>query len=113
MTLAYEVIGQRLKAAREQLALTQTQVGDFLKVKKEIISYYETGSKPIDTWTLSKLAYLYGYSVSYFLGAEDTEAPIVTAAFRVYDLSPEDLNTIAWVEKFISNLNQINKMLGE
>lgn len=80
MTLTYEAIGQRLKTTREQLGLTQTQVGDFLKVKREIISSYETGSRP-DTWMLSKLAYLYGYSVSYFLGAEDTENPVVTDAW--------------------------------
>lgn len=114
MTLTYESIGQRLKAVREQLGFTQSQVADFLKVKRENISYYETGSRPIDTLTLSKLANLYGYSLSYFVGSEEAKSqPIVATAFRAHDLSPDDLNIIAWVKKFTTNLSTINKIVGD
>lgn len=114
MALTYEAIGQRLKTARDNLGLSQHQVADYLKVNREYISYYETGKRPIDTLTLSKLANLYGYSLSYFLCLDDlTSKPLVSAAFRAQDLSPGDLNTIAWVKKFTSNLSLINKMLGE
>ena len=114
MTLTYGAIGQRLKAVRQQLGFTQSQVADFLKVRRENISYYETGSRPIDTLTLSKLSNLYGYSLSYFLGSEeDTSNPVVATAFRAHDLSPEDLNIIAWVKKFTSNLSIINKIVGD
>lgn len=112
MSLTYELIGQRLKAAREQLGLKQNQVGEYLNVKREIISYYETGARPIDTITLSKLSNLYGYSLSYFLGTEDNaKNQMVAAAFRAQDLSPDDLKTIGWVKRFTLNLSSINKML--
>ncbi len=114
MALTYEEIGQRLRTVRDHLGLSQTKVAKYLNVKREYISYYETGKRPIDTLTLSKLANLYGYSLSYFLGSDDkTSKPLVSAAFRAHDLSPDDLNIIAWVKKFTSNLSLINKMLGE
>ena len=114
MAVTYESIGQKLKKAREATGFTQSQVATFLGVHRENISYFETGSRPVDTISLSKLADLYGYALSFFLDDDklSDQTPAV-AAFRVNDLTAEDLATIAWAKKFARNLSSIEKLLGE
>ncbi len=115
MAVTYESIGKKLKKAREATGFTQSQVATFLGVHRENISYFETGSRQIDTISLSKLADLYGYALSFFLDADDVsdQIPAMAAAFRANDLTAEDLATIAWAKKFARNLSSIEKLLGE
>jgi transcriptional regulator with XRE-family HTH domain len=115
MALTYELIGQKLKKAREATGFTQSQVATYLGVHRENISYFETGARPIDTITLSKLADLYGYLLSYFLaaGESDDNQTVISAAFRKHDLTADDLATIAWAKKFARNLGSVKRLLGE
>ncbi|AVX31764.1 helix-turn-helix domain-containing protein [Carboxydocella sp. JDF658] len=112
--LTYELIGQRLKTARELSGLTQSQVANYLGIRRENISYYENGTRPIDTITLSKLADLYGYSLSYFLKSEKEEdISSLSVAFRTEELSNEDLKVLAWAKRFARNLSSIKQLLEE
>jgi len=83
--LTYELIGKRLKAARKTMGLKQEQVANFLGVPREYISYYENGTRPIDTISLNKLADLYGYSLSY----------------------------LAWAKRFVMDFNSIKQLLED
>jgi transcriptional regulator with XRE-family HTH domain len=105
-------IGSRLKEARASAGFTQDQVARFLDVKREAISYIETGAREVSTVMLRKLADLYGYRMSYFLD-ETTKGsgPQVAIAFRVADLGPEDLPVIAEARRIASNLDSLNRLL--
>jgi transcriptional regulator with XRE-family HTH domain len=83
-------------------------------VKRESISYIETGARRVSTVMLRKLADLYGYRLSYFLdeAAKDT-GPEVAIAFRVADLGAEDLPVIAGARRIASNLDSLYRLLGE
>lgn len=114
MALTYEKIGQKLKEARKTSGFTQEQVAKYLDLKRENVSYYETGTRQIDTITLNKLAELYGYSLMYFLNQDsvDEEAGVATA-FRASGLSNEDLKVVTWARKFAQNLDSLSELLEE
>ncbi len=107
-------IGKRLRAVRESSSFTQEQVASYLNVKRESISYIETGARPVSTVMLRKLADLYGYRLSYFLEEPaKEESPQVAIAFRVSDLGADDLPVIAQAKRIASNLDSLYGLLGE
>ena len=117
--VTYKLIGKRLKSARLECGLTQKQVSEYLGNQRNYISYVETGARPVDMITLSKLADLYGYSLDFFVEndpvKEETDLEQkVHIAFRNNDsLSVDDLKTIAWLKRFAFNLDLLNKVLEE
>ncbi|MEQ6391317.1 helix-turn-helix domain-containing protein [Bacillaceae bacterium S4-13-58] len=114
MALTYEKIGQKLKEARKAAGFTQDQVANYLGIKRENLSYYETGTRQIDTLTLNKLAELYGYSLMYFLKPDSVvEEAGVATAFRASGLSNEDLKVVTWARKFAQNLDSLSELLEE
>ncbi|MFC2021365.1 helix-turn-helix domain-containing protein [Chloroflexota bacterium] len=109
-----KTIGKRLRTVRESTGFTQEQVAKYLDTKREIISYIETGARPVSTLMLRKFADLYGYKFSYFVDESiKEEGPQVSMAFRVSDLSDSDLPIIAQVKKVALNLDSLYKLLGE
>jgi transcriptional regulator with XRE-family HTH domain len=107
-------IGERLQSVRESLGFTQEQVAKYLGTKREIISYIETGARPVSTVMLRKLADLYGYRFSYFVDeSAKEEGPQVAMAFRVSDLSDNDLPIIAQVMRIARNLDSLYSLLKE
>jgi transcriptional regulator with XRE-family HTH domain len=113
--LSYELIGERLKLSREKNKLTQTDVANYLNIKRETISYYETGKRQIDILTLSKFADLYGYSLNHFINNKETnieETPVLVA-FRAENLNVNDMGLVAWGKKFVRNLDSLNNLVKE
>jgi transcriptional regulator with XRE-family HTH domain len=109
-----KTIGKRLQSVRESVGFTQEQVAEYLGTKREMISYIETGARPVSTLTLRRLADLYGYKFSYFVDESVKDAgPQVSMAFRVSDLSDSDLPIIAQVKKIARNLDNLYHLLGE
>jgi len=107
-------IGKRLRAARESSGFTQEQVAAYLGVKRENISYIETGARAASTVMVRRMADLYGYRLSYLLDeAVKDEGPQVAVAFRVADLSADDLPVIAQVRRIASNLDSLYRLLGD
>ena len=107
-------IGKRLRAVRESSSFTQEQVASYLNVKRESISYIETGARPVSTVMLRKLADLYGYRLSYFLEESvKEESPQVAIAFRVSDLGADDLPVIVQAKRIALNLDSLYGLLGE
>ena len=51
-----KTIGKRLRSIRESTGFTQEQVAKYLGTKREIISYIETGARPVNTLMLRRLA---------------------------------------------------------
>ena len=106
-------MGQRLQHVRKEIGLTQDQVAKHLGMKREGISYIETGTRVITTGMLQKLADLYGYRMSYFLGEEvEGKGPQVSMAFRISDLRDDDLAVISNVKRIAVNLDKLYELLG-
>jgi transcriptional regulator with XRE-family HTH domain len=105
-------IGSRLRHARESMGFTQAQVAKFLGIQREVVSYLETGTRPITTLILQKLADLYGYKFSHFVDEVVKETgPEVSMAFRIADLGEHDLQVIAQVKRIALNYTSMSKLL--
>jgi len=65
----------RIRDLREDNDLTQKQVADYLKIKQNTYSQYETGTRQIPVEILMALALLYKTSTDYLLGITDHKVP--------------------------------------
>lgn len=108
-------ISKRLRSVRDSLGFTQEQVATYLGTSREAISYIETGTRPISTMMLQKLADLYGYKFSHFVDEtiEEETSPQVSMAFRTRDLSNNDLEIIAQIKRIAMNLDSLYGLLGD
>lgn len=70
MTLAQEV-GQRLKQARKDKGLTQTQAGKEINQVQQAYVKYESGQIQLDYEKMVKLCKLFDCSADYLLGLAD------------------------------------------
>lgn len=62
----------RLKEARKAKGMTQVEVSKIIGISQNGYSDWETGKNRVDAVSLNKLADLYGVSVNYLLGANET-----------------------------------------
>ena len=65
----------RLKDLREDSDLTQQQIAEFLHVKQNTYSQYETGTHQLPIDILIRLAEFYNVSTDYILGLTDKKHP--------------------------------------
>lgn len=65
----------RIRDLREDNDLTQKQVADYLKIKQNTYSQYETENRQIPLDVLKALATLYKTSTDYLLGLTDCKTP--------------------------------------
>ena len=65
----------RIKNMREDHDLTQKQVAEYLNIKQNTYSQYETGNRQIPIEVLVALAELYKTSADYLLGLTDQKKP--------------------------------------
>ncbi len=61
----------RLKSIREDKDITQKAVAEYLHIKQNTYSQYETGARQIPVETLIKLALFFDTSADYILGITD------------------------------------------
>ena len=81
ITLAEETMGQRIRAQRIRLGMTQEELAEILYLKKSTISYYENDKKEMKASSLSELARALHTTPDYLLGFE--KDPFVTEAMRL------------------------------
>lgn len=87
----WKALGAKLKYVREYLDLAQQVVASQTGIARSAVSDIERGARKVDSLELRKLARLYGYPVSYFLGDEaPSNAAIGALARAVDDLTPAD-----------------------
>lgn len=65
----------RIRDLREDNDLTQQQVADYLNIRQNTYSQYETGTRQIPVEVLVALAALYKTSTDYLLGITDCRTP--------------------------------------
>jgi transcriptional regulator with XRE-family HTH domain len=100
-----------IKTLREKFGYSQDVVANFLEVKREMISYYETGDREVPLELLEKLADLFGVDLEIFFTENIEEATTDLAfAFRADELSEKDLENIAAFRRIIKNYQRITKL---
>ena len=65
----------RIRDLREDNDFTQKQVADYLNIRQNTYSQYETGNRQIPIEVLTALAALYKTSTDYLLGLTDCKRP--------------------------------------
>ncbi len=61
----------KLKELREENNVSQKEIADFLNIKQNTYSQYETGKRQLPVDVLIKLSKFYKISTDYILGLED------------------------------------------
>ena len=65
----------RIRDLREDRDLTQKQLADYLHIKQNTYSQYETGQRQLPLEALISLAKFYKTSTDYILGLTDEKKP--------------------------------------
>ena len=66
---------ERIRNLREDLDLTQAELGEQINVPQRTYAYYESGKRMIPPQVLIALAQFYDVSVDYLLGLTDQKTP--------------------------------------
>lgn len=74
------LLGERIEKCRKKAGLTQQQLAAELHVQRQIVSYYENGSRKPDIDMLRTLAAFFEVTTDYLLGL--TNAPTVDAEIQ-------------------------------
>ncbi len=98
------IIGKNIKSYRKKFHLKQEEVAQFLSVPRELISYYENGSRKIPLNNLEKLADLFGVELIALLEEDpDMAAADLAFAYRSDGLDPDNLKEISDFQKIVKN----------
>jgi transcriptional regulator with XRE-family HTH domain len=105
-----EIIGQRLKQARETVGYMPEKVAKKLGINTDEILLFESGRKSPPLSLLGKFAQIYGVFVSYFYGIDKPEGTAFTLLLdkaKELSLHPE---TISKLHRFIFLCREIVKL---
>ncbi|HEY4786904.1 MAG TPA: helix-turn-helix transcriptional regulator [Bacteroidales bacterium] len=108
-----KIIGKNIKAYREINGFSQDAVANFLTIKREMISYYENGTREIPFEILNRLSDLYGVDMAEFY--EEDEKSVkenVACAFRIDGTEEADLEAIAHFKAVVKNYLKMNNLLA-
>lgn len=100
-------LGQRLRAAREYLGLSQELVAERLGIPRASVSAFESGKRRVTGLELKQLAQMYRTPVAQILGEDSAEADVVPdATFRAlfrtaHDLSSKDREQVLRFAEFL------------
>jgi len=72
----------RIKDLREDSDCTQKEIADYLHIRQNTYSQYETGKRMLPLDVLIALASYYGTSTDYLLGLTDQKDPYPKAPQR-------------------------------
>ena len=104
-------INLKIKELREKNGYTQQNIADFLNVDQSLISKIEKGERSFTADMLNSLSSLFGVSVQSLL--TDSNYTSTVCAFRVSNLTADDLKTISIINKIALNADFMTKLLGD
>ena len=106
------LIGENIKALREEMGFNQMSIARFLNVDQSLISKIEKGERSISSDMLYKLACLFGVTVDA-IEQDEVNASKLTFAFRASDLSASDMEAISAINRIALNSEYMGKLLEE
>jgi transcriptional regulator with XRE-family HTH domain len=74
--LKSEILGQRIRVRREQLSLSQEQLGELIDKDQRAISEYETGKRRVLAVDLPDLSRALNVPIVYFFSEELSESDL-------------------------------------
>lgn len=99
------MIGSRLKRLRNNLGITQTELGNALGISKSLVSKYEIGRHEAPDDIKIKLAKYFNVSVDYFIGVIHEPISYKSRSKIKTVIIPNDFtDDIKEIEKFIEFL---------
>jgi transcriptional regulator with XRE-family HTH domain len=104
-----QLLGERLKEAREYVGLKQDDVAKKLGIPRSALSNIEAGSRKVDAIELAQLAKLYQRPVAWFTGedphrgAEKMLAEVAHVARAAAALSDQDRQELARFADFLKS----------
>ena len=104
-----KALGARLKELRVKNSITQSQLAEYLGVDQSYISKFESGQRQLSALSLEKLADLFGLPVESLLEGE-FHLEQLPFAMRARHLEPEDLESIAVINRIALNLRDMQRM---
>jgi transcriptional regulator with XRE-family HTH domain len=114
----YVQLGRNLKRARVKSGFTQSQVAKLLGIPREVISYFESGTREPGMDDVIRLADIYGVNMRYLLPKSEAAGEIepvgdtsISLSFRAKRIVEEDLPVIVDSHRFLNNLFELNKLL--
>jgi len=108
-----DYIGKNIQQYRIILGLNQQQLGDYLGVTRELISFIEAGKREISLSNLNKLADLFGIELEDLLEEDKQIADTKLAfAFRS-DETEEDLSQIADFKRIVLNYLKMESLKSD
>ncbi|MBA4155530.1 helix-turn-helix transcriptional regulator [Flavobacterium sp.] len=94
--------GLVIKGLRERYGYTQEKLANFLDVKREMISFYETNEREVPLEFLEKLSDLFGVELSIFFSETVEEAMAeVVFAFRKDSVTENDMEKLSAFGKIV------------
>lgn len=100
------VLGNRLKRAREKKGYSQRDVAKWLGITSSSLSNYERGDRDPDTTILVRLADLYEVTTDYLLGRDNINIKV--------DIDPEKVETMSEAQRLVDELVQsLNQALAD
>lgn len=108
------IIAKNIKLMREVSDFTQENVASFLGITRSAYSNYELGTRELPLEHMENLADLYGCD-AYILYEEDTDVikNMLTTAFRVYNLSADDMAQVAAFKRMVKNSLMMDNLLSK
>ncbi len=99
-----QILGAKLREAREYIGLRQDQVASHLKIPRTGVSEIEKGKRSVSALELKKLANLYQRSVQYFTGDEPAvPADVAFIARTASSLSNTDRKELQRFAEFLQS----------
>lgn len=94
------ILGQRIRALREESGYTQKEISKFLNISIAALSRYETGKfEPKSTSIIVDLANFYKVSTDYLLGKSDIRNPEINFSKLDIGLSNQTYEALSAAQK--------------
>lgn len=84
-------IGNRIRLARQEMGLTQTELGDYLGLTKNAVSKIEKGFNALTVKNLFELPGVLQRPIGFFLGLESDLSPDEERLIEIYRAIPEGM----------------------
>lgn len=110
-----QIIAERLQRARKGVGLTQEKVAQLLGVSRNKIINMEKGTDDYEITMLEKLSRLYGCSLEYLAGIEETNDENDELFFRALEADNDfnEYEIIAWSNMMLTNIKALKEILSE
>lgn len=108
--MAKTIIGDNLRALRDNAGYNQQSIAAFLKVDQSLISKIENGERTISVDMLEKLAALFGVN-STEITKEGAVSKTLSCAFRCSELTSDEMEAISAINRIALNTEVMKKTL--